>query len=80
MQVQVHHVDAEISGPHPADQGVHVGAVHVQQAAFGVQNVGDLMNVLLENAERVRIGEHERGDVFVHLRFQRRQIHHATGI
>ncbi len=78
VQVQVHHVDAKIAGPHLADQRVHVGAVHIQQAALGMQNVGDLVNVLLENSERVGIGEHQRGDIFRHLRFQRRQIHHAA--
>ena len=80
MQVQVHHVHAEISGAHFADQRVHVGAVHVEQAALGVHDVGDLVNLLLEHAQRVGIGEHQRGDVFVHLRFERGDIHHAAGV
>ena len=46
MQVEVHHVDAEVAGPHFADQRVHVGAVHVEQRALGVQDVGDLVDLL----------------------------------
>ena len=69
VQVEVHHVGAEITGTHLADQSVHVGAVHVEQRALGVQQVGDLVDLLLEDAQGVGIGEHERGNVIVHLRF-----------
>ncbi len=80
MQVEVHDVDAEIAGPRLADQRVHVGAVHVEQAALGVQDVGDLVDLLLEHAQRVGIGEHQRGDIFVHLRCQRRDVDHAARV
>ena len=80
VQVQVHHVNAEIAGADFADQRVHVGAVHVEQAALGVHDLGDLVDFLLEHSQRVGIGEHQRGDVFVHLRRQRGHIHHALGI
>ena len=79
MQIQVHHVHAEIAGTDFADQRVHVGAVHVEQAALGVHDVGDLVDLLLEHAQRVGIGQHQRGDVFIHLRCQRGHIHHAAG-
>ena len=42
VQVQVHHVDAEIAGRVDAHQRVHVRAVHVEQGALGVQDVRDL--------------------------------------
>ena len=80
MQVQVHHVHAEIAGADFADQRVHVGAVHVEQAALGVHDVGDLVDLLLEDSQRVGIGEHERGDVFVHLRRQRGHVDHAVRV
>ena len=79
MQVQVHHVHAEIAGTDFAHQRVHVGAIHIEQAAFGVHDFGDLVDLLLEHSQRVGIGEHERSDVFVHLRGQRGHIHHAAG-
>ena len=64
VKIQVHHVDAEIAGAGDARQRVHVGAVHVEQRALGVQDFGDFGDALLENAERRRIGDHQRGDVF----------------
>ena len=42
VQIQVHHVDAEIARARDADQRVHVRAVHVDQRALGVQDLGDL--------------------------------------
>ena len=80
VQVQVHHVGAEVAGTHLADQRVHVGAVHVKQRALGVQHFGDLVDLLLKHAQRVGIGEHQRGHIFVDLRHQRRDVHHAGGI
>ena len=80
VQVQVHQVDAEIAGARLPDQRVHVGAVHVEQAALSVQNLGDLVDLLLEDAQRVGVGEHERGDIFVHLRCERGDVDHAAGV
>src|SRR5205807_3632010 len=80
VQIEVHDVDTEVARPNLADQGVHVGAVHIEQAALGVQNLGDFVDLLLEDAQRVRVGEHERGNFVVHLRFKRGDLDHAAGI
>ena len=80
MQVQVHHVHAEVAGPHLAHQRIHVGAVHVEQRALGVQNVGDLVNLVLEDAQRRGVGEHQRRGVFVHLPRESFEIDAAVGI
>ena len=80
VQVQVHHVDAEVAGAHFADQRVHVGAVHVEQRALGVQNVGDLVDLVFEDAERGRVGEHQRRGVFVDLARERFEIDAAVGV
>jgi len=77
VQVEVHDIDAEISRAGFADEGVHVGAIHVEETAFGMHEFGDLVDLLLEDAERVGIGKHERGHVFVHLRSERGYIDHA---
>ncbi len=53
VQVEMHDVDAEVTGAHLAHERIHVGAVHVKESALGVQDVGDLVDVLLEYAERV---------------------------
>ena len=80
VQIQVHDVDAEVAGTDFADQRVHVGAVHVEQAAFGVHDLGDLVDLLLEDAQRVGICEHQCRDIFIHLRSERGHIHHALSI
>ena len=78
MQIEVHDVDAEIAGARDAHQRVHVGAVHVNLRAFGVQDFRDARDVLFEYAERVGIGDHQRGDVFIHRARERFHIHHAA--
>ena len=80
MQVQVHHVHAEVAGAHLAHQRIHVRAVHVKQRALGVQNVGDFVNLMLEDAQRRRIGEHQRRGLFVHLPRESFEIDAAVGI
>ena len=65
MQIQVHDVDAEIAGARLADQSIHVGAIHVEQRAFGMQDVGDLVNLTFKHADGGRIREHERSGFFV---------------
>src|SRR5262249_2839981 len=52
VQVEGHDVHAEIVGSSDSSKGVHVGAVHVEQRAFGVEYVGDLRDAFFENAER----------------------------
>ena len=80
MQVQVHHVHAEIPRPGLAHQGVHVGAVHVEQGALGVENVGDLVDLALEHADGAGVGQHQRRRVVGDDLFQLRHIDHAQRI
>ena len=80
VQVQVHHVHAEVAGADFADQRVHVGAVHVEQRALGVENVGDLVDLALEDAERGGVGEHQRGGFFVDLAREGFEIDAALGV
>ena len=77
VQIDVHHVDAEIAGPRDAHQRVHVRAIHVNHGAFVVQNLGGLHDVLFEHAQRIRIGHHQRRDVFIHMAAQLFEIDHA---
>ncbi len=76
MQIKVHHVGTEVPRTHLPHQRVHVGAVHVHKGALGVQQIGDLVDLLLEHTERVGIGKHQRGDILVYLRFERRNVDH----
>ena len=63
MQVQVHHVHAEIAGARDAGKRVHIGAVHVEQSAAFVKDGGNFGDAFFEDAKRAGIGEHQRGDV-----------------
>ena len=65
VQIDVHDVYAEIAGPRDAYQCIHVGAIHVEHGALGVQDLGRFGDVLFEHADRVGIGDHEGGDVLV---------------
>ena len=40
VEVDVHRVDAEVAGPDPADDGVEIGAVAIDQAARLVDRAG----------------------------------------
>src|SRR5580704_11262186 len=63
VQVQVHHVHAEISWSRDACKSVHVGSVHVKQSAFFVQYLRNLRDAFLKYAESTWVGQHQRGDV-----------------
>ena len=65
VRVEVHQVGAEIAGPGNAQDGVHVGPVEIDQAAHGVDHLGDLGDVRFEDPQRVGIGDHEHGHAIV---------------
>ena len=72
VQVEVHDVDAHLARlGHPED-GVEVRAVAVDQPARLVHQPRDLQEVLLEQPERVGVGEHEPGNPVVQVRPQTR--------
>jgi len=75
VQIQVHHIHTEISRPRLADQRVHVRAVHVEQRAFVVQHIGNLVDLALENTNRRGICQHQSCCLFVDYLRQGRHIH-----
>ena len=56
-------VEAHVAGPRVPHHGVEVGAVVVERAARLVDQAGDLGDVLVEEAERVGVGQHQAGDL-----------------
>ena len=68
VQVQVQDVDPDAAHVDLAQDGVHVGAVAVDETALGVHDLRDRLDVLLEEAERVGVGHHDAGGVLVHDR------------
>ena len=67
MQVQVHYVHTEVAGARLAHQGVHIGAVHVEQRALGMENFGDPGDLALKYPNRRWISKHQRGGLRVYL-------------
>ena len=63
-------VEAHVARPRDPADGVEVGAVVVEERARVVEDRGDLPDVLVEEAERRRVREHEAGRTLVHLRPQ----------
>ena len=57
-------------GPDLAHDRVQVGAVVVERPAGLVDDPGDLGDVLVEEPERVRVGQHQAGDLVGRLRAQ----------
>ena len=68
VEVEVDDVEAHVAGPRAAHDGVEVRAVVVERRARVVHDVGDLLDRRVEQPERVRVGEHEAGDVVARLR------------
>ena len=69
MQIEVHHVDAHVSRPGNAHQGIQVCAIAVHQPAPVVHDLTDLLDVAFEQAQGIRVGDHQRGHVIVHVGF-----------
>ena len=77
--VVVHDVHPEIAGPGDAEDGVHVGAVEIEQRAGFVDELGHFDDVAVELADGVGVGHHHRGDLVVELGLEVFQIGHAIG-
>ena len=70
VQVDVHDVEAHVARPRDAADRVQVRAVVVHERADAAEDVADLLDVLVEEAERRRVREHEAGGVLVDLAAQ----------
>src|SRR6185312_7573787 len=64
MQIQVHYIDAEISRTSDSGKSIHVRAVHIDECAALVADCRNFRDAIFEYAQRIRIGQHDRGDFF----------------
>ena len=80
VQVEVHDVEAQLGRLGDPDDRVQVGAVAVDQPAGLVHQPGDLQHVLLEEAQRVGIGQHEAHHRVVQVGLESLQIDVAAAI
>ena len=74
VQVDVHRVDAEVARPDPADDGVEIGAVAIDQPARLVHRARNEDHVGLEQAAGIGVGDHHAGDVRPEPRLERVEI------
>ena len=72
-------VEAHVARPRDPHHGVEVGAVVVERRPHLVHDPGDLLDVRVEQPERVGVGEHQAGDVLVGLFAQIVEVHPAVG-
>ena len=78
--VDVHDVEPHVPGPAATEDRVQVGPVVVQEAADAVDRGGDLLDLLLEETERVRVREHQPGDRVVHELRERPHVDEPAGV
>ena len=78
VQVDVHHVEAHISGPACTEHRVQVCPVVVHQCAAAMHQFRYLGDALLEEAESVRVGHHHCGHSVVEQAAQVVDIHRAV--
>ena len=63
MRVEMHEIETHVARAHVAHDRVAVGSVVVHQPAGRVHGAGDLGDVILEQAQRIRIGHHADGGI-----------------
>ena len=59
----MHDVEAGLAGSEAAEDGIQVGAIHVGNRARLVDRGQHVADLVLEHAQRARVGEHQRGGV-----------------
>jgi len=63
VKIEVDDIKAHVAWSGYAKQGVHVGAVHVKEAAVFVDHVGYGNNLFFKQADGVGVGEHQCGNI-----------------
>ena len=78
VQVVVDDVEPHVTGPRFPDDRVEVGTVVVEQRTAGVEDLGHVGDVLVEEPDRGRVRQHQPGGAVVHLRPQIVEVEVAT--
>ena len=80
VQVEMHDVDAQIARADNTQQGIQVGAIAIDQTAGLVDDLDDFQHILVEQTERIGVGQHQTGHGIIAQAFERGQIHIAASI
>ena len=66
----MHDIDTEVARPSSAEDGIHVGPIHIDLAAYIMHDLAQLDDAFLEHAVGRRIGHHHRRQIVpVGIRF-----------
>ena len=66
VQIHMQDVDAEIAWTGDPHHRIQIRPVHVDQRAAAMQDAGHFRDLALKNAERIRVGDHDAGDIVIH--------------
>ena len=80
VQVEMDHIEAHVARLDPAQDGVEIGAIVIQQPAGFVHDTLDVLNAFLEHAQGGRVGQHQAGGLRADGGFQRGQIDVAIAV
>src|SRR5215208_2861218 len=78
VEIEVHQVKAQITRTNDPKQGIEIRSVTIHQAAATVHQLNYLLDVLIEEAKRIRVSQHHANDRVVTGGFQGFEIHIAT--
>ena len=76
----MHDVEAHVSGTYLAEQRVHVRSVIVEQTAASVYERGNFLDVLLKEAQSVRVGHHDTCNLVVEQRLEILHVNQSVGL
>jgi hypothetical protein len=77
VKIHVDDVEPHVAGANDADDRVEVGPVVVEETTDLVHRRLDLLDVLFEQAQRVRVGQHQAGHIVVEGFLERVDVHQA---
>ncbi|MPM85661.1 hypothetical protein SDC9_132742 [bioreactor metagenome] len=80
VQIEVHYINAQVTGTGNAEQCVEVGAIAIDKPTAGVYQLDDLQHVLIKQTKRIWVGQHQACDRIIAKSLQYCQIHIATRI
>ena len=77
VQVEVHDIDAQIARPGNPQQRVQIRAIAINQPAGLMDQFDDFEDILVEQAQRVGVGEHQACQAVIAQLPQRFQVNIA---
>src|SRR5438093_3192182 len=80
VQIQVNNVKPHITGPDFAQNRIEIRPIIVEETASLMNDTRDLHDVPFEDAECVRVSDHQPGCRLARSALQRRQVYHSLSV